>query len=174
LIFLAGYSRHGKGEVSQILGSYFGWRAYSSSWVARVEVYGSSPLLQREWRDPDHAWENRHYNRKEWYNRIQAINRPCKTTLAETLFSMPHAYVYDGIRDREELRACMHKWPDALSVWVYRPSCKEESSESCTVRAADCDFVIMNSGTLPDLQRRVKKVFERIRVKEPRCMSASR
>lgn len=158
-IILCGHSRHGKGEVGNILTYEFGLRSYSSSWVARQQVYKNSSLLRQEWKNPESAWENRHYNRDEWYRQIQRINTPDKTTLAELVFSMPGAGVYDGMRDREELRACQNRWHDTLAVWVCNPTKKTEDKSSNTITAFDCNFSIINGGTLPELQRNIKHTF---------------
>jgi hypothetical protein len=155
---ISGYGCHGKSEVCNTLKSHFGMRPHSSSWVAKEQVYAASELIQSKYVDPGVAHENRRYDREEWFKRIQEINTPDKTALAQLVFKMPHCDVYDGMRDTEELRA-VKRTIECISIWVYNPTVKPEESSSCTIRAADCDLVLMNSGTLPELQRRVIGVF---------------
>jgi len=160
-IILCGWSRHGKGEVSDILEHHFGLRSQSSSKVSRFQVFENSPLLQGEWRSPDQAWENRHYNREEWYKQIQRINTPDKTELAKMVYSAG-CRVYDGMRDIDELHACRDKWPELWVVWIKRPDMPAESSRSNTITEFDCDFTLTNAGDLRSLERKVKRVFSRV------------
>jgi len=156
-IILCGHSRHGKGECAAILESYYGLRSHSSSWVAKEQVYALSPELQAKYSNAWDAHKNRHEDRPIWYKAIQAINTPCKHTLADIVFELGD--VYDGMRDREELRSCVNEYADLLTVWVFNPTVKAEESSSNSIRAADCDIVLMNAGTLPDFQRKIKRVF---------------
>lgn len=155
---ICGHGSHGKGEVCKTLTSYFGLRPHSSSWVAKERVFAASKLLQSKYETAEDAHKNRRDERPEWYKRIQGINTPDKTTLARMIWAMQGCSVYDGMRDIEELRA-VQRSIECIAIWVHNPTAKTEPSSSCTIRAGDCDLVLMNSGTLPELQRRVINVF---------------
>jgi len=156
---ICGYGGHGKGELCKTLGSYFGLHHNSSSFIAKEQVYSNSKLLQSKYHNAGDAHKKRRSDRSEWYKQIQAINADDKTTLARLLFTTGGCTVYDGMRCREELRATLREFSPVITIWVYNPTVKIEERTSCTIRAADCDLVIMNSGTLPELQRKVIKVF---------------
>lgn len=155
---IMGSGYHGKGTVCEVLKSYFGLKSSSSSFVARHLVYAASELLKSKYPNADTAHDNRRTDRIEWYQQIQAINADDKSTLARMVFASGND-IYDGMRDREELRAAKRGFNDLLTVWVHNPTVKDEDRGSCTVTAADCDFTIMNAGSLPELQRKVIGIF---------------
>jgi len=159
-IILCGHKHHGKSTVGKAIEAEFGLRCFSSSHVARYQVYDNSKVLQRKYQTADHAWQEKDNDRAEWYKQIQRLNTPDKTYLAELLFDMPHAAIYDGMRCITELEACRDKWYELLVIWVWNPFNKvSESSESNTIQPWHCDFILPNAGNLPQLCNDVRRKF---------------
>ena len=155
---ICGHSRHGKDTLAEILSLQFGLTSESSSYIAKDTVYRKSELLQSKYLNSTDAWLNRHNEQSEWFSRIADMNTPDKTGLAAVIFGA--CDVYCGMREIDELRACLKRWPDITPVWVDASErLPAESEESNTITANDCEFTICNNGTEREFERKVCRHF---------------
>lgn len=150
-LMILGYGRHGKDTVADYLKMNYGLTHVSSSmFVLHEAVY---PVLQPKYgyKSEDECFNDRHNHRAEWYDAISNYNQPNRAALATKLFESYDMYV--GLRNADELEACIHKGIFDYSIWVDATERlnKIEDASSCTISRDMCDFKLNNNNNLHNL-----------------------
>ena len=155
-IVILGHGQHGKSTVAHMLFQKHHLISRDSSIVSAEiflydmlkDEYGYSTLRE--------CYNDRINHRQEWYDLIYAYNIP-KTRLAEEIFSNSDIYV--GMRSNDELQASLKESIIYLILGVYDYRKPLESKESFDINIWEsCDFIIPNSGSKGDLEKRVNKL----------------
>jgi hypothetical protein len=149
-ICICGDGEHGKDTVARLIEKHSGLRWANSSWIA-LEVFLFKELSEKHgYKTIQEAYDNRRENRKEWYEAIQRYNTPDKTRLAREV--MKRGEVYVGMRDIDELTACVEESVFDLVLGVFDPR-KPRESHSNVVSALDhSDYFIINDKGLEELE----------------------
>jgi dephospho-CoA kinase len=157
-ILIIGHARHGKDTLAEILNKEFGLTFKSSS-MAAAEIFIYATLKETYgYNTPDECFEDRVNHRKEWFDLITEYNSVDKTALAAEILSYNDMYV--GMRDSAEIEGCNAKGMFDFVVGVFNPSLPLEAPDSFNIDLWDSsDFVIPNSGTLEEFEKKIIKVF---------------
>ena len=155
---LLGYKEHGKGTFARYLNELSGITSRSSSLAAATRIYD---LVGKHmgYKSVKECWEGRRKHRELWFTLIKGFNTPNATWLAEELFKK--SQIYDGMRSKHELEACLCKagFIDRV-IWLQDPRKeKEEGSMDFDLPTLQnlCDEnvihidIINNNGSLNDL-----------------------
>lgn len=177
-VLVVGHARHGKDTVAGMLEDLYGLTFTSSSeFCAGVVVM---PAIEEEWRrfhgaSPTRRQEpaiprydnskdcflDRANHRAFWYNAITAFNTPDKTRLGRAIFETND--VYCGIRNPAEFHALVNAGIPDFVVWVDRSEhLPPEDRSSMGLEPWMADYVIDNNGSLADLERNVRVLFDRL------------
>ena len=149
-IVLIGAGQHGKDTVGKLIEKHGGLKCTSSS-EAALELFLFDLLSEKHgYKTIQEAYENRHKNRKEWYEAIQQYNTPDKTRLACDI--MKSGDVYVGMRDPEELHACLEAGIFDFVVGVYDPRKPLETHSKVVNVHEDSDYLIYNDKGLEELE----------------------
>jgi hypothetical protein len=156
-ILIIGHARHGKDTVAEMLNKHFGFTFESSSQAAaRIFLYD---LLKEKYgyKNFYECFEDRVNRRKEWHDAICEFNTPDPARLAKYILEDSEMYV--GMRSNKEVEACLREGLFDLVIGVYDPRKPEEDPSSFDINLwQKSDIVISNSGTLQDLEDKVKKL----------------
>ena len=153
-ILIIGHARHGKDTVAEMMEKFFGFTFESSS-IAACRIFLFDALKDKYgYTTPEHCFEDRVNHREEWKDLICEYNKVDKARLAREIIKSYDIYV--GMRDDEEIQACMdHRLFDHV-IAVYDPRKPKESSKSFNIDMwAAADIVIPNAWDLPALERKV-------------------
>ena len=149
-ICVVGYSQHGKDTIGEFIEKHSDLKCTASSEKA-LELFLFDILSKKHgYKTIKEAYENRHKNRKEWYEAIQQYNTPDKARLAREI--MEDGDVYLGLRDAEELSACVEQniFDVILAVFDHRKPIEDHSSVLDPILVAD--YVIYNDSSLEALE----------------------
>lgn len=157
-ILILGYGRHGKDEAATILSEEYNMDFVSSSMFCAGKVI--MPLIQPggklehvmpAYGSVQACFDDRHNFRAEWFNAIDAFNRPDATALGRAIFNEFDIYV--GVRSARELHALRNSGDFDMAIWIDRSAhVPAEDRSSCTVEPWMADFVVDNNGTLDELR----------------------
>lgn len=159
-LMILGYARHGKDTVADILVKHFGLKKEDSSQFAGKQVmmpyFASRGIHYASW---DECYRDRVNHRQEWYEQITAYNTPDRARLAREIYTVSDMYV--GIRNRSEFEAVKAERLFDYSIWVdaSRRGIPPESTASNTMTKEMADHVILNDGTLEDLDLRTRVLY---------------
>jgi hypothetical protein len=159
-LLIAGYGRHGKDSVAEILHHKYGFKFVSSSeFVGREAIWENWGKMR--YPSFDEMFADRHNWRETWMQLISLYNTPYKSRTARTMFERGYD-IYVGLRRQDELEASRHLFD--YIIWVDRSEHlpPETGSMDITRGSAEPDFVIDNNGTLDDLERAVDFVATQI------------
>lgn len=150
-MIICGESGHGKDTVSGIIANLYNVSFASSSHTAcelAVFPYLKDIYGYKTWQEC-YADKDRH--RPEAYRLIKAFNTPNLTRLADIIFSAND--IYCGMRNPEELAANKEKHGDNLiTIFVDAKLRKPNFHRSSNgIIPGDCDYVLDNNGTRPQL-----------------------
>lgn len=151
---VCGYGRSGKDTVGK-------WLHENTSLVCRQSTSeAAADLVFREWgrlhfATKQECWLRRHLWRDKWAEIIWRYNQPNGLTLYWDMVNAGNS-VLVGIRNGDELTACVGAGVVTLSLWVERKDAYEGVG-SMTLRREDCDLVILNNGTLDELYARLRR-----------------
>lgn len=178
-VLVIGHARHGKDTVCEMLSRLYGLRFTSSSaFCADRVVMPAVTALWDEYEDeqrgrnsqpptvPRYAtvaecFADRVNHRAFWYNTIRAFNQDDPTSLARAIFKEND--VYCGLRHRSEFHAVVNAGLPDVVVWVDRSDhLPPEDRSSCSVEPWMADYVVDNNGSLEDLERNVRSLFDRL------------
>ena len=160
-LLIVGHKQHGKDTVAQILREEFGFKAEDSSRFALNTFLFDKLKDKHQYNTVEEAYADRHNNRKEWFKLIQEYNREDKTKLAREI--MKNSDIYVGMRDKEEVKACMEQNVFSHIIAVVDPRKPVESNLSMTLDPlAVADAVIYNDGTHEELRVNVVNTFNKL------------
>lgn len=177
-IFVVGYGRHGKDTVCEMLRDMYGLTFGASSWVMAERLmlpyFNSHPHLP-SYQSVEECFNDRHgissykddygqpliaEHRAVWYNQIKAFNDENGLSALGRIIADKFD-IYAGIRNHEELQACLDEGVYETAVWVDRSAhMPPEDVSSCTVTRDMAEYVIDNNGSLDDLRVNVQKFWD--------------
>lgn len=118
--------------------------------------------LHGQYADVEACYADRHRDdlmRATWYEAIRDFNRRDQAALAKAIFEQND--VYCGLRSKQELRAAINSGTADLVIWVDAlDRLPPEPATSITVAEHMAHFTIDNNGTLEDLDRNVRELFD--------------
>ncbi|MBV1929741.1 MAG: hypothetical protein KUG81_09560 [Gammaproteobacteria bacterium] len=149
-ILVLGHGRHGKDTVAERLNLSLGMSFQSSSQACSDYFIFDRLKGKYGYKSSDECYADRHSHRVEWFNLISEYNSKDKTRLARNILESNQLYI--GMRCREELNACIEANIFDHIVWVDASGrLPPEDIKSNTITMDDADAVILNNGTLLDL-----------------------
>ena len=153
LLFI-GNARHGKDSMAEILRDEIGLRFMSSSQAA-ADIFIYDALKEKYgYKTPEECFEDRVNHRPEWYQMICDYNKDDRTKLAKGILKLTDCYV--GMRDRDEIEACVENKVFDLIVWVDASErLPEEDKSSFNIDKSCADIIIDNNGTFEEFKKRV-------------------
>ena len=158
-ICVIGHKRHGKDSMAEILRDEIGLRFMSSSQAA-ADIFIYDALKEKYgYKTPEECFEDRVNHRPEWYQMICDYNKDDRTKLAKGILKLTDCYV--GMRDRDEIEACVENKIFDLIVWVDASErLPEEDKSSFNIDKSCADIIIDNNGTFEEFKKRVIRFGE--------------
>lgn len=158
-LLIIGHARHGKDSFAEILRDKYGLSFKSSSRFVGErciwDQWGKERYLTFE-----DMFEDRANHRALWKNLISAYCTPDKARTAKEMLAEGHD-MYVGMRDIDEFRACREQKIFDLVLWVDRSRHQPpESVMSMDLESHVADHIILNNGTLEDLETQADKLVE--------------
>lgn len=149
-LLIIGHARHGKDTVANYMRDVLSYRVADSSRRA-AEIFLFDLLRAKYgYKDFEECYQDRVNHRTEWYDEICKFNTPDKTRLARNIMSNSDIYV--GMRDREEIIACIEAKIFHAVIWVDACQRKPlEPKSSFNIDMGLADIVIDNNGDLDQL-----------------------
>ena len=153
-LLVVGHMRHGKDSMAEILRDEIGLRFMSSSQAA-ADIFIYDALKEKYgYKTPEECFEDRVNHRPEWYQMICDYNKDDRTKLAKGILKLTDCYV--GMRDRDEIEACVENKVFDLIVWVDASErLPEEDKSSFNIDKSCADIIIDNNGTFEEFKKRV-------------------
>ena len=156
-LLILGKKSSGKDTLCEILKTEYGYNFKSSS-KAIIEKF--FPLIQEvyEWKSVSDAYKFRDEMRPFLYQLIKGYNGREKTRMAELI--LEGSDVYCGMRDKEEVQACINAGIFDLIIWVdaEKRLGDTEGLDSCNVTKGLADIVIENNGSEGEFKEKVNKL----------------
>lgn len=158
-ILILGEARHGKDTLAEILQKEFNITSESSS-IKALDVFLFDLLnskYDKKYSTKEEAFEDRisDENRAIWYNEICEYNKKDKCRLAKETLKTSDIYI--GMRSIDELLECKKQKVFDLYLGIYNPRVLKEASTSNTIPLfKHSDIVLINNGTIEDLEQNVK------------------
>ena len=157
-LLIAGYSRHGKDTVCELIKERLGLSYISSSDMALKlfmfeklkELYGYSTI--------EDAINDKEDKRDIWYELICEYNKLDKSRLGKEIFKSYD--IYCGIRDFEEYKAIIDKKLFDYSIWVDASKRVQVRHHGLTEEQFSADFTINNNGSIQDLKTEVNNLCD--------------
>jgi hypothetical protein len=153
-LLIVGNARHGKDTMSEILRDNLDFKFISSSQAAAdIFIYD---LLKEKYgyKTSEECFEDRINHRAEWYQLICDYNKDDRTSLARGILELANCYV--GMRDRDEILACMKDGLFDLIVWVDASErLPSEDVSSFNIDKSCADIIIDNNSTFEVFKERV-------------------
>lgn len=193
-VLVLGHARHGKDTVCEMLSRFYDLQFTSSSLFCAERVI--MPAVQAAWdlweatrekpsqhptgfkpalgpyTSAEECFADRVNHRAFWYDAIRDFNRPDPTALAAAIYEDND--VYCGLRHAAEFHAVFNAGLPDLVVWVDRSEhVAPEGRDSCSVEPWMAHHVIDNNGSLEDLERNVRSLFDRFLGICPECQGVS-
>jgi len=141
---ICGHGQHGKGTVAEWLRDNTPLRYHQSTSEAASELVFSQIGAKYGYADPASCFADRRNHRPEWAEIIWRHNQPDGVTLYEDMLGKND--ILEGIRQADELKACRRLGIVDWSIWVDAAArVPAEGSNSCKLRASDCDAVLNNN-----------------------------
>jgi hypothetical protein len=154
-IAICGYGDAGKGTAGQYLASISTLKYTKSTSEAAIDVVWNEWGQHQGYDSSAEMFSDRHNARDIWHRIILDYNQPHGVTLYEKM--LPENDILDGIRDSNELSACLKHGLVDLAIWIKRPGFGE-SRESCTVQERDCHITLLNNAGLMTFQKKLHKL----------------
>lgn len=164
-ILIVGHKGHGKDTLADLM-SLYGYKKQDSSRKA-LEIFLFQKLRDKYgYATPEEAYQDREQHRAEWYQEIVAFNTPDKTRLARLI--MQDSDIYVGMRDRDEIDACMEAGIFDYVIWVDASQRKPlESKSSFNIEVSPDYIVVDNNGDESDLRDAAAALYEIIEGRSP-------
>lgn len=166
-ILIIGHGRHGKDTVAEFFNSQFGLKFKSSS-LACAEIFIYDALKTKyEYSTFEECYNDRSNRRKEWYDLIVEYNSKDKARLAREILSNGTT-CYVGMRDRDEVLACIKEKLFDLIIWVDASErLPLESSESFNITKDLADIIIDNNSDHASLIEKLTNIGNAIFRRSP-------
>lgn len=154
---ILGHARHGKDTVAEMIHKISGL-CFKSSSFACSEIFIYEELKDKfGYKSKEECFEDRHNHRELWHNMIANYNTPDKARLAKEILKDSDIYV--GMRSNEEFQKCKEDRVFDIVIGVFNPDKPLEGKESFNIDFWNaCDFIIINNGTLEELEGKVMKL----------------
>ena len=154
-LLILGHAQHGKDTVAELLRDRHNYKLTSSSELMAKRIVEEGLLGGRysTWQD---CFEDRVNFRDEWFDLFVNYNTPDLTAWSRKVMETSDMYV--GMRNRDELIACVVKGVFNWIIWVDRSEhVAPESYTSFTISQDQhmADFIINNNHEYEDLVRTV-------------------
>lgn len=164
-LLIIGHARHGKDVFADYLCKELGLKKLSSSWVALDKfIYKAlSPIMG--YQSKGECYKDRVNHRALWYELIKAYNHHDKARLTTEVYKVSDMYV--GLRDDQEFSATVEKF-NPIIIGVFDPRKPLESEKSFKVGDFKLDHLVINNGSLEDLENKAKELALTLR-KEEEC-----
>lgn len=151
-ILILGHGRHGKDTLAELLQKHCGLSFISSSRACAEVLKPTLDLLNGE-KSAEAHFAERHDNRELWKRLISLYNAADPSSLARLILTISEVYV--GMRSRHEYEASNNLfdaifWVDAGGRVDYKDTTMEIAFDRTRM------FFVNNSGTLEDLEGKVK------------------
>lgn len=158
-ILIIGHARHGKDTVAEMISGITGYKFESSS-MAAARIFIFDYLKEKyNYKDFNECFEDRVNRRKEWHDLICDFNSDDKSSLAKEI--MKESNIYVGMRSDSECDKCIQDKVFDMVIGVFDPRKPLESRDSFNIDIwRKSDIIIINSGTIDDLNNRVKMIFK--------------
>lgn len=152
-ILIISHKRWGKDSLAEIWERYFGL-TYNSSSQAASNIFIYEALKEKyNYSSPEECFEDRMNRRKEWYDLITEYNKKDRTRLAREILKSSDCYV--GMRDRNEIKACVKEKLFDLIVWVDASKrMPPEDLESFNIDESCAHIIIQNNGSLKEFTKK--------------------
>lgn len=152
-LLILGSARHGKDTLAEILNQRFGYVFQSSSQSA-ADIFIYEELKGKYgYKNSVECFDDRVNHRAEWYEMICEYNKVDKARLAKEILKKSDCYV--GMRDSEEIKACMEQDLFDLIIWVDASDrLPLEDSDSFNIDISVADIIISNNTTLKDFEKK--------------------
>lgn len=160
-LLIIGHARHGKDTVAEMISNLTGYKFESSS-AAAARIFIFDNLKDKYgYKDFNECYEDRMERRKEWYDLICDFNKEDKSKLAKEI--MKDSNIYVGMRSNEECEKCLSDKVFDIVIGVFDPRKPLEPSTSFNIDLwSKSDIVIVNKGSLEDLENKVKLIFNNL------------
>lgn len=158
---IAGYARHGKDTVAELLAEHYGLKFVSSSFAcAEIVMMPYFASIGQPYASVEECYADRVNHRAVWHDQIAAYNTPDKAKLAREILERADAYV--GMRCDLELAASRKLFDHILWVDASGRGIPPEDRSSCKLVPTPDMILVDNSGTLRDLEEKVHFIAERL------------
>jgi hypothetical protein len=139
-LLIVGHGRSGKDAAGSYLSSRCRGLKYcgSLSWFALPHIAKALDIA------PQIAWEQRHDNRKFWYDECNWLRRDDPLFLVR--LALQQGNLITGMRDRVELDIAKREGIFSHILWIYRPDVPTDST--LTFSTNDATDILWNTGTL--------------------------
>lgn len=138
-VLVVGHGRHGKDVTSSVLQNLYGLEFRGSS-----EVMCNEPeILERfnQYETGEELFNARHSHREELYEAICEYNKEDRTRLARQV-SQGGKYGYTGMRDFDEVMACIKEGLFTHIIWVERRGAPLDPSQTFTFEDIYEEFLL--------------------------------
>lgn len=141
---VCGLGRHGKGTAAKYLAQHYGFPYLQSTSEAAAEVVFLTLRERYGYATVQECWNDRAAHREEWGRAIAYFNGddPCRLY---TKMVRDGNTIIEGIRRRDELRACVDRGVVDLTLWIDASLRCGRDDLSCEIGPGDCDVVIDNN-----------------------------
>jgi hypothetical protein len=157
-IGVCGHGRAGKDTSAEYICARLGAKyPNSASWQMLPMVAHMVGI------DRQAAWDTRHQHREFWINACHALRSYDYSMLVRMCLGAGDIAV--GIRGRLELEACLREGVLDFALWVDNP--RVQPDVTVEYGMADCDFTIVNSGSLMSLYGRLDKMLHLLKLRGP-------
>ncbi len=162
-ILILGDARHGKDTLADMLCDNSSLRSAGSSQTA-LDVFLFDVLKNKHnlsYSSKEEAYEDRINHRKIWYDEICLYNSVDRLKLVKDILKVADIYV--GLRNHLEVESAISEsvFDHIIGVYDYRKPRESNESNSADVFKYS-DFVIMNNGSLSDLESKVINVILKV------------
>jgi len=159
-LLIIGHGRHGKDTIAAMITNHIGLTKTNSSQYACDTFIYEELKGKYGYKNSEECFKDRYNHRKEWYNLIADYCKEDPSRLAKSILEKVDMYI--GMRAKDQIEDALSLKLFDYIVGVYDPR-KPLEGDSFGFNLFDyADFVIPNSGTLEDLEKRVLKVIKPI------------
>jgi dephospho-CoA kinase len=158
-LLIIGHKRHGKTTLAEFIKDEIGLDFLDSS-VAAAKIFLYDELKEKyNYKSFIECHNDRVNHRQEWFNKISEYNKYDGSRLAKEMLKESDIYV--GMRNKRELHTCNENKLFDLIIGIYRPGFELETGSFDIDIFKESDFLIYNNGSLSDLRKKVKRIFNK-------------